>query len=101
MTMAELKVRNMPAEAHRALRARVAQCGPTMEAEVREILEPAVSPEGRVKLGARHAADWSRWVLSGRITLIAPKRLFSLAMRTGPIGGWRDTGVMVASTSLC
>lgn len=50
--MAMLTVRNLPNEVHRALRLRAAQHGHSMEAEVREILESAVSPEGRVKLGS-------------------------------------------------
>jgi plasmid stability protein len=51
-TMAMLTVRNIPDEVHRALRVRAAQHGHSMEAEVREILESAVSPAGRVKLGS-------------------------------------------------
>lgn len=50
--MAMLTVRNIPDEVHRALRVRAALHGHSMEAEVREILESAVSPEGRVKLGS-------------------------------------------------
>ena len=50
--MAMLTVRNLPDEVHRALRMRAAQRGHSMEAEVRDILESAVSPEGRVKLGS-------------------------------------------------
>lgn len=50
--MAMLTVRNIPDEVHRALRVRAAHHGHSMEAEVREILESAVSPEGRVKLGS-------------------------------------------------
>ena len=50
--MAMLTVRNISDEVHRALRMRAAQRGHSMEAEVREILESAVSPEGRVKLGS-------------------------------------------------
>lgn len=50
--MAMLTVRNIPDEVHRALRVRAARHGHSMEAEVREILEAAVSPEGRVKLGS-------------------------------------------------
>ena len=49
--MAMLTVRNLPDEVHRALRVRAAQHGHSMEAEVREILEASVSPQGRVKLG--------------------------------------------------
>jgi plasmid stability protein len=52
LKMAMLTVRNIPSEVHRALRARAALHGHSMEAEVREILESAVSPEGRVKLGS-------------------------------------------------
>lgn len=47
-----LTVRNIPEEMHRALRIRAARHGQSMEAEVREILEAAVSPQGRVKLGS-------------------------------------------------
>lgn len=50
--MAMLTVRNLPQEIHRALRARAATHGHSMEAEVREILESAVSPAGRIKLGS-------------------------------------------------
>ena len=50
--MAMLTVRNITDEVHRALRVRAARHGHSMEAEVREILESAVSPEGRVKLGS-------------------------------------------------
>ena len=50
--MAMLTVRNISDEIHRALRVRAAQRGHSMEAEVREILESAVSPEGRMKLGS-------------------------------------------------
>lgn len=47
-----LTVRNLPDEVHRALRVRAAQHGQSMEAEVREILESAISPQGRMKLGS-------------------------------------------------
>lgn len=50
--MAMLTVRNISDEMHRALRVRAAQRGHSMEAEVREILESAVNPQGRVKLGS-------------------------------------------------
>ena len=50
--MAMLTVRNIPDEVHRALRMRAARHGHSMEAEVRAILESAVSPQGRVKLGS-------------------------------------------------
>ncbi len=50
--MAILTVRNLPEEVHRALRVRAAVHGRSTEAEVRAILEEAVKPEGRVKLGS-------------------------------------------------
>ena len=50
--MAMLTVRNIPDELHRALRVRAALHGHSMEAEVRGILESAVSPKGRLKLGS-------------------------------------------------
>jgi plasmid stability protein len=50
--MAVLTVRNVPAHVHRALRLRAAQHGRSTEAEVRAILESAVKPEDRVKLGS-------------------------------------------------
>lgn len=50
--MATLTVRNLPDEVHRALRVRAAHHGRSTEAEVRDILEAAVKPEGRIKLGS-------------------------------------------------
>lgn len=50
--MAMLTVRNLSDEVHRALRVRAAQHGRSTEAEVRAILEEAVKPEGRLKLGS-------------------------------------------------
>ena len=50
--MAMLTVRNLPEAVHRALRARAAKRGQSMEAEAREILEAAVVYDGRVKLGS-------------------------------------------------
>lgn len=49
--MASVTVRNLPDETHRALRVRAATHGRSTEAEIRAILENAVHPEGRVKLG--------------------------------------------------
>jgi plasmid stability protein len=54
--MAMLTVRNLPDDVHRALRVRAAQHGRSTEAEVREILERAVKPEVRLKMGAALAA---------------------------------------------
>lgn len=50
--MASVTVRNLPDETHRALRVRAALHGLSTEAEIRAILENAVRPEGRVKLGS-------------------------------------------------
>ena len=50
--MAMLTVRNLSDEVHRALRVRAAMHGRSTEAEVRVILENAVKPQGRVKLGS-------------------------------------------------
>lgn len=49
--MAVITVRNLSDEVHRALRIRAAQHGRSTEAEVRDILEQAVLPGGRLKLG--------------------------------------------------
>lgn len=54
--MAILTVRNVPDDVHRALRARAAQHGRGMEAEVREILAAAVKPSSRVLVGEALAA---------------------------------------------
>ena len=50
--MSTLTVRNLPEEVHRGLRVRAAHHGRSTEAEVRAILEEAVRPEGRVRLGS-------------------------------------------------
>lgn len=50
--MATLTVRNLPDEIHRGLRVRAAHRGRSTEAEVRAILEEAIRPEGRVRLGS-------------------------------------------------
>ncbi|KAB7591302.1 Arc family DNA-binding protein [Verminephrobacter eiseniae] len=42
----------MPDEVHRAIRVRAARHGLSMEAEMRDILETAVKPQGRIKLGS-------------------------------------------------
>jgi plasmid stability protein len=50
--MATVTVRNLPDEVHRAVRLRAARHGRSTEAEIRLILEAAVKPEQRVKLGS-------------------------------------------------
>lgn len=54
--MAAVTVRNLSAEVHRALRLRAARNGRSTEAEIREILETAVRPEGRIRIGSELAA---------------------------------------------
>ena len=49
--MASFTVHNLSDETHRALRVRAAMNGRSAEAEIRAILEGAVRPEGRIKLG--------------------------------------------------
>jgi len=50
--MTVMTVRNLPEEVRRALRIRAARHGRSTEAEVRAILEEAVRPQGRMKLGS-------------------------------------------------
>jgi plasmid stability protein len=54
--MPALTIRNLPEETHRALRVRAAEHGRSTEAEIRDILEKAARPEGRLKLGSLLAA---------------------------------------------
>lgn len=50
--MANVNVRNLPDEVHRAIRIQAAHHGRSTEAEIRDILERSAKPEGRVKLGS-------------------------------------------------
>ena len=50
--MRSITIRNVPDEVHRAIRVRAALHGRSAEAEIRNILEQAAKPEGRLKLGA-------------------------------------------------
>jgi plasmid stability protein len=59
--MAAVTVRNLPEETHRALRLRAALHGRSTEAEIRVILEEAVRPEARVKIGSALAAFGERF----------------------------------------
>jgi len=49
--MPAVTIRNLPEETHRALKVRAAHNGHSTEAEIREILEAAVRPAERVRLG--------------------------------------------------
>lgn len=50
--MPAVTIRNLSDETHRALRVRAAHHGRSTEAEIRDILEAAVRPSQRVKLGS-------------------------------------------------
>ncbi|MEO8316383.1 MAG: Arc family DNA-binding protein, partial [Pseudomonadota bacterium] len=54
--MPAVVIRNLPESTHRALKRRAAQHGRSTEAEIREILEEAVHPPGRIRLGSELAA---------------------------------------------
>lgn len=49
--MAAVTIRSLSEEIHRALKVRAAQHNRSTEAEMRAILEAAVRPEGRVRIG--------------------------------------------------
>lgn len=59
--MAVVTVRNLPEETHRALKVRAARHGRSTEAEIREILEEAAHPRGRMQIGAELAAFGRRF----------------------------------------
>jgi plasmid stability protein len=54
--MAAVTIRNLSAETHRALKLRAAQHNRSTEAEMRAILEAAVRPESRLRLGTALSA---------------------------------------------
>jgi len=54
--MATIIVRNLPEETHRALKTQAAAHRRSAEAEVREILEQAVRPARRIRIGSELAA---------------------------------------------
>jgi plasmid stability protein len=53
--MAAVTIRNLSEEAHRALKLRAAQHNRSTEAEIRAIMEAAVRPEDRLRLGTAMA----------------------------------------------
>ncbi len=65
--MAAITVRNLPDETHRALKVRAAQNGRSTEAEIRAILEDAVKPKDRVKIGSALAAFRDRYDLDLKV----------------------------------
>lgn len=54
--MAAMTIRNLPDETHRALKLRAKLKGKSTEAEVRAILEEAVMPKDRIRVGSELAA---------------------------------------------
>ena len=50
--MPSMTIRNVPDEVHRAIRLRAAKHGRSLEAELRNILESAVRPDNRLRLGS-------------------------------------------------
>ena len=50
--MPAVTVRNLSVETHRAIKVRAEQHGHSTEAEIRDILDQAVLPHERIKLGA-------------------------------------------------
>ncbi len=54
--MAAVTIRNLSEETHRALKIRAAQHGRSAEAEMRDILDAAVRPANRVRLGTALSA---------------------------------------------
>lgn len=59
--MPAVTVRNLPTETHRALKLRAARNARSTEAEIRVILEEAVTPRKRVKIGSELAAFGERF----------------------------------------
>jgi len=54
--MAAVTIRNLSEATHRALKARAIQHGRSTEAEIRDIIENAIHPKNRIKLGSELAA---------------------------------------------
>jgi plasmid stability protein len=59
--MPAITVRNLSVEVHRALKLRAAENARSTEAEIRVILEEAVSPRKRLKIGTELAAFGHRF----------------------------------------
>ena len=59
--MPAVTVRNLPVETQRALKLRAARNSRSTEAEIRVILEEAVSPKTRLRIGSELAAFGERY----------------------------------------
>ena len=62
--MAAVTIRNLSEEAHRALKLRAARHKRSTEAEMRAILEAAVRPEGRLRLGTALAEIGQKYAVT-------------------------------------
>ena len=60
ISMPVVTIRNLFDETHRALRVRAAHHGRSTEAEIRYIIEAAVRPTERVRLGSLISRYWPR-----------------------------------------
>jgi plasmid stability protein len=69
--LAAITVGDLPEETHRGLKVRATQRGRSTEAEMREIIEQAVRPTGRIQLGAELEALGKRF---GGVDLDIPAR---------------------------
>jgi antitoxin FitA len=73
--MSTVTVRNLPDEVHRALRVRAALHGRSTEAEIRDILDAAVRPPQRLRLGTALAELGRRAGLTNEdVAALAPVR---------------------------
>lgn len=80
--MPSVTVRNVPEAVHRALRVRAAQHGRSAEAEIRDILEQAVKPAQRIRLGDELAALGRKVGLTPRTS--KPLGRFAIPRRPSP-----------------
>jgi plasmid stability protein len=74
--MSAITIRNLSTETHRALKVRAAQHGRSTEAEIRDILDKAVKPATRIKLGSLLAEIGREARLSGD-----EQRIFETALQ--------------------
>lgn len=73
--MPAVTIRNLPEDTHRALKARAARNNRSAEAEIRAILEDAVNPQDRLKLGtAMSTIGRAHGVTKADIDAINPAR---------------------------
>jgi len=86
ISMPAITVRNLPIETHRALKLMAAKHGRSTEAEIRDILEKAAKPEGRVKLGSLLAEIGREAALTEEERALFESALERDKTPAGPIG---------------